>query len=225
MFNGIAADYDLLNHMLSAGIDNCWRRKAVREVFSGKNRTDILDMATGTGDFAIALARKSPAGGRITGIDITSEMLAGCMHKIEKKGLTEKISLMHGDCENLPFDDGKFDAVTAGFGVRNFENLEKGISEMFRVLKPGGKAVILELSTPDGRLIGSLYRFYFHRVLPLIGGIVSGSKGAYKYLPASVDKFPRPEKFCGIMRECGFCNVSAKALTFGICRMYVGEKL
>ncbi len=225
MFNGIAADYDLLNHMLSAGIDNCWRRKAVREVFSGKNRTDILDMATGTGDFAIALARKSPAGGRITGIDISSEMLAGCMHKIEKKGLTEKISLMHGDCENLPFDDGKFDAVTAGFGVRNFENLEKGISEMFRVLKPGGKAVILELSTPDGRLIGSLYRFYFHRVLPLIGGIVSGSKGAYKYLPASVDKFPRPEKFCGIMRECGFCNVSAKALTFGICRMYVGEKL
>ncbi len=225
MFNGIAADYDLLNHMLSAGIDNCWRRKAVREVFSGKNRTDILDMATGTGDFAIALARKSPAGGRITGIDISSEMLAGCRHKIEKKGLTEKISLMHGDCENLPFDDGKFDAVTAGFGVRNFENLEKGISEMFRVLKPGGKAVILELSTPDGRLIGSLYRFYFHRVLPLIGGIVSGSKGAYKYLPASVDKFPRPEKFCGIMRECGFCNVSAKALTFGICRMYVGEKL
>lgn len=225
MFNGIAADYDLLNHMLSAGIDNCWRRKAVREVFSGKNRTDILDMATGTGDFAIALARKSPAGGRITGIDISSEMLAGCMHKIEKKGLTEKISLMHGDCENLPFDDGKFDAVTAGFGVRNFENLEKGISEMFRVLKPGGKAVILELSTPDGRLIGSVYRFYFHRVLPLIGGIVSGSKGAYKYLPASVDKFPRPEKFCGIMRECGFCNVSAKALTFGICRMYVGEKL
>ena len=225
MFNGIAADYDLLNHMLSAGIDNCWRRKAVREVFSGKNRTDILDMATGTGDFAIALARKSPAGGRITGIDISSEMLAGCRHKIEKKGLTEKISLTHGDCENLPFDDGKFDAVTAGFGVRNFENLEKGISEMFRVLKPGGKAVILELSTPDGRLIGSLYRFYFHRVLPLIGGIVSGSKGAYKYLPASVDKFPRPEKFCGIMRECGFCNVSAKALTFGICRMYVGEKL
>ena len=196
MFNGIAADYDLLNHMLSAGIDNCWRRKAVREVFSGKNRTDILDMATGTGDFAIALARKSPAGGRITGIDISSEMLAGCRHKIEKKGLTEKISLMHGDCENLPFDDGKFDAVTAGFGVRNFENLEKGISEMFRVLKPGGKAVILELSTPDGRLIA-----------------------------ASVDKFPRPEKFCGIMRECGFCNVSAKALTFGICRMYVGEKL
>ena len=225
MFNGIAADYDLLNHMLSAGIDNCWRRKAVREVCSGKNRTDILAMATGTGDFAIALARKSPAGGRITGIDISSEMLAGCRHKIEKKGLTEKISLMHGDCENLPFDDGKFDAVTAGFGVRNFENLEKGISEMFRVLKPGGKAVILELSTPDGRLIGSLYRFYFHRVLPLIGGIVSGSKGAYKYLPASVDKFPRPEKFCGIMRECGFCNVSAKALTFGICRMYVGEKL
>ena len=224
MFNDIAGDYDLLNHILSAGVDRSWRRKAVKEALAGPDRRLILDLATGTGDFAIALARKCPADGLITGLDISSEMLAGCKAKIEKKKLTGKISLIQGDCENLPFETGSFDAATVAFGVRNFENLEKGISEMFRVLRPGGKAVILELSTPDNRFLKAVYGFYFHRILPLIGGLVSGDKAAYRYLPASVERFPRPDRFCGIMRDCGFSEVNAKALTFGICRMFVGKK-
>ena len=220
MFNDIAGDYDLLNHILSAGVDRSWRRKAVKEALAGPDRRLILDLATGT----IALARKCPADGLITGLDISSEMLAGCKAKIEKKKLTGKISLIQGDCENLPFETGSFDAATVAFGVRNFENLEKGISEMFRVLRPGGKAVILELSTPDNRFTNAVYGFYFHKILPFIGGLVSGDKAAYRYLPASVEKFPRPDRFCCIMRDCGFSEVSAKALTFGICRMFVGEK-
>ena len=222
MFNGIAADYDLLNHMLSAGIDNCWRRKAVREVFSGKNRTDILDMATGTGDFAIAVAKAAAPGSHVTGIDLSEGMMSVGRRKVASEGLEGTIHMEQGDCERMDFADGAFDRVSVAFGVRNFEHLDIGLKEMLRVLKPGGKAVILELSTPQNPALNFLYRLYFLHILPAIGGLVSGDKGAYRYLPASVIRFPGPAEFMRLMSECGYTDVRHRAFTCGICRMYTG---
>lgn len=223
MFDSIAGDYDRLNHILSLDVDKSWRKKAVKEIVGGSGAPlRILDMACGTGDFAMAIARDAVPGSRITGADISEGMLAGGRKKVEAAGLCDMISLEAGDCEHLDFPDGSFDRVSIAFGIRNFEHIDKGLSEMYRILRPGGKAVILELSVPGNPVLLAAYKLYFLHLLPVIGGLVSGDKDAYRYLPASVLGFPAPEKFKGMMREAGFSDVRATAMTFGICRMFSG---
>ena len=224
MFDSIAGNYDRLNHILSLDIDKSWRKKAVREIVVKDTPLKILDVASGTGDFAMAIARDSAPGSLITGTDISEGMLAIGREKVKTAGLNDRIRLEYGDCEQLEYPAGSFDRVSVAFGVRNFEHLEKGLSEMCRILKPGGKSVILELSVPGNPILKSVYKLYFLHILPLIGGLVSGDRAAYRYLPASVLKFPSPEKVCSMMRSAGFSEVRAKALTFGICRMFVGIK-
>lgn len=247
MFNSIASDYDKLNHIMSLDIDKTWRKRALKRIFRAtdvemesrhdidkKGRIfggiDVLDIACGTGDFSIAIARemiRTGSGthqGHITGVDLSEGMLAVMDDKIKTAGLEDIISAETGDCENLRFSDNTFDRATVAFGVRNFENREKGLCEMLRVLKPGGKLVILELSVPSNALIRWFYKLYFLHILPFIGGKVSGDKAAYKYLPASVLNFPGKKAFMQTLTECGYVNVSHKAFTLGICRMYIGEK-
>ena len=225
MFDSIAGDYDRLNHILSLDVDKSWRKKAVKEIVGGSDAPlRILDMACGTGDFAMAIARDAVPGSRITGADISEGMLAEGRKKVEAAGLCDMISLEAGDCEHLDFPDGSFDRVSIAFGIRNFEHIDKGLSEMYRILRPGGKAVILELSVPGNPVLLAAYKLYFLHLLPVIGGLVSGDKDAYRYLPASVLGFPAPEKFKGMMREAGFSDVRATAMTFGICRMFTGAR-
>ena len=224
MFDSIAGNYDRLNHILSLDIDKSWRKKAVREIVVKDTPLKILDVASGTGDFAMAIARDSAPGSLITGTDISEGMLAIGREKVKTAGLNDRIRLEYGDCEQLEYPAGSFGRVSVAFGVRNFEHLEKGLSEMCRILKPGGKSVILELSVPGNPILKSVYKLYFLHILPLIGGLVSGDRAAYRYLPASVLKFPSPEKVCSMMRSAGFSEVRTKALTFGICRMFVGIK-
>ena len=221
MFNGIAPKYDLLNHLLSMGIDRSWRRKAMRELERGR-RDVILDIACGTGDFSIEALRHG--AGRVVGADISENMLAVAREKARAKGLEDRLDFRYGDSENLEFGDAVFDAVTVAFGVRNFEHLERGLSEMCRVLRPGGKVVILEFSTPERFPMKQLYRFYFRRILPRVGGMVSGDRSAYEYLPASVFAFPQGERFLEILRRCGFRDVARRRLTFGIATLYTGVK-
>ena len=221
MFNGIAPKYDLLNHLLSLGIDKAWRRKAMRELERGaKDR--VLDVACGTGDFSIEALRHGVR--QVVGVDISENMLAVAREKAWDKGLEEQLEFLYGDSEQLTFPDGNFDAVTVAFGVRNFEHLERGLREMCRVLRPGGRVVILEFSTPDRFPMKQLYRFYFKHILPRVGGLVSGDRGAYEYLPASVFAFPQGDRFLDIMRACGFRDVRRRPLTFGIATLYTGEK-
>lgn len=224
MFDSIAPDYDRLNHILSLGIDKGWRKKAVREIVDTGMDLNVLDVASGTGDFAISIAHAASAGSRVTGIDLSEGMLSIGRQKVTECGLSDRISMLQGDCENIAYPEGSFDRVSVAFGVRNFEHIEKGLKEMLRILRPGGKAVILELSVPDNPLALFLYKLYFLNILPAIGGAVSGEKAAYRYLPSSVLKFPRPEMFMQTMKECGFTDVGARSLTFGICRMYIGYK-
>lgn len=221
MFNGIAPKYDLLNHLLSMGIDKSWRRKAMRELEGGRRRT-VLDIACGTGDFSIEALRHGVE--RVVGADISENMLAVAREKAREKGLEDRLEFRYGDSENLDFEDGTFDAVTVAFGVRNFEHLERGLAEMCRVLRPGGKVVILEFSTPERFPMKQLYRFYFKQILPRVGGLVSGDRKAYEYLPASVFAFPQGDRFLQIMRSCGYRNVAQRRLTFGIASLYTGEK-
>lgn len=221
MFNGIAPKYDLLNHLLSLGIDKAWRRKAMRELERGaKDR--VLDVACGTGDFSIEALRHGVR--QVVGVDISENMLAVAREKARDKGLEEQLEFLYGDSEQLTFPDENFDAVTVAFGVRNFEHLERGLREMCRVLRPGGRVVILEFSTPDRFPMKQLYRFYFKHILPRVGGLVSGDRGAYEYLPASVFAFPQGDRFLDIMRACGFRDVRRRPLTFGIATLYIGEK-
>lgn len=222
MFDSIAPEYDALNHILSLNIDKIWRRRAVQKLLPKDADFHILDVACGTGDFSIAVARRSKKA-RITGIDLSDGMLAGGREKVARLGLDDRIELRKGDCEALEFADDSFDGVCVGFGVRNFEHLEQGLREMRRVLRPGGRLVILELSVPQNRLLLALYKLYFLKILPLVGGKVSGDKAAYRYLPASVLNFPLPERFKAILSSCGFASVSHTPLTFGICRMYVAS--
>jgi len=219
MFNDIAPRYDFLNHFLSAGVDRRWRKALINKL--SQNPHDyILDVATGTGDLAIAASGLNPA--KITGIDIAGEMLAIGRQKIRKKGLEGMISFEKGDSENIPFNEQSFDAAMVAFGVRNFENLPKGLSEMFRVLKPGGAVYILEFSTPTAFPVRQLYRFYFRHILPLLGRMVSKNPSAYTYLPETVYLFPQGEEFLGIMKSVGFRDITSKRLSLGIASIYTG---
>lgn len=223
MFDNIAPDYDKLNHILSLNIDKNWRKKAVRELADEARPLNVLDVACGTGDFTIEIAKKVAPDSRVVGVDISGGMIAVGLEKLSKLGINASMEV--ADCEALPYEDNTFDRISVGFGVRNFEHLELGLSEMYRVLTPGGKLVILELSVPSNAFIRWGYKLYFLKVLPFIGGLVSGDRGAYEYLPASVLRFPAPDKFMEIMKSAGFDIVEHTALTLGICRMYVGKKI
>lgn len=229
MFNSIARDYDLLNHLMSLGIDRTWRRRALRQILptiggGGK----VLDLACGTGDFSIAIARaakrKGLVGVSVVGADLSEGMLSVMEGKVAGEGLGDIVGTVVADGEALPFGDGEFQCVTIAFGIRNFEDREKGLREMLRVLGRGGRLVLLELSLPSNAVVRWLFNIYFTGILPLIGGKISGDKGAYKYLPASVLKFPGKEEFMGTLRSCGFAEVRHKAFSLGICRMYTGIK-
>jgi demethylmenaquinone methyltransferase / 2-methoxy-6-polyprenyl-1,4-benzoquinol methylase len=221
MFNNISPKYDLLNHLLSANIDRLWRKKAINLLKPWQPEL-ILDVATGTADFAIAAT--GIKGVKVVGIDISEGMLEVGRRKVEKKNLTEIIELIKADSENLPFVNDKFDAAIVGFGVRNFENLKKGLSEIKRVLKPGGVFYILEFSKPMKTPYKQFYQFYFTRVLPFIGRMVSKNSTAYSYLPESVNEFPDGEKFLTILSEVGFVKNKSFSQTFGIASIYEAHK-
>ena len=222
MFDSIAPSYDAFNHLASMNVDRRWRRRAFREVVAVKPEA-VLDVACGTGDSTIALARALPERCRITGVDISSEMLKVMEKKVASEGLEDRISVETGDAENLDFPNGSFDAVTCAFGVRNFENLDKGIREMLRVLRPGGKMVILELSMPSGKLLRKLYEIYFLHILPRVGKRLSGNESAFRYLPASVVNFPGKKEFTAILHGCGCTTVTHRALSFGLARLYTAS--
>ena len=223
MFNDIAPSYDRLNHLMSLGIDNIWRKKALKEIVDGTQQ-QILDVACGTGDSTIAIAKAMEPGGRVTGIDISAGMMEPLMRKAAHEGVHDRIKLLQADALQMPFEADSFHRVTCAFGIRNFEDRKKGLAEFLRVLKPGGKAVILELGIPDKPFIKTLYDIYFRHILPIIGGIISGNRAAYRYLPESVYAFPRPETFCAMMERAGFHNVRHRNFTFGLCRLFIGEK-
>ena len=221
MFNNIAHRYDFLNHFLSAGIDYSWRRKAIRLLGNSHPKT-ILDVATGTADLAIEAVKINPE--HITGIDIAEDMLAIGRKKIIKKKLSHLITLEPGDSEALKFKDDTFDAAMVAFGVRNFENLEKGIGEMYRVLNKGGIVMVLEFSKPEKFPVKQFYNFYFRYILPFLGRIISGDKAAYTYLPDSVGEFPHGKEFLNILSTVGFKDPIYQPLTFGIAAIYMGKK-
>lgn len=221
MFDAIAPKYDFLNQLLSLGIHKGWRKKAIRLLQNQQPKT-ILDIATGTADFAIEAMKLNPE--KITGVDISAGMLKLGKEKVNKHGLQEKIELKLADSENLPFADNTFDAITVGFGVRNFEHLEKGIADMYRVLKPGGKMVILEFSKPRMFPVKQFYKIYFRYITPFIGKLFSKNNAAYSYLPESVNAFPDGEEFLNILKKTKLKNTNAILLTFGIASIYTGEK-
>ena len=223
MFNDIAPSYDRLNHLMSLGIDNIWRKKALKEIVDGTQQ-QILDVACGTGDSTIAIAKAMEPGGRVTGIDISAGMMEPLMRKAAHEGVHDRIKLLQADALQMPFEANSFHRVTCAFGIRNFEDRKKGLAEFLRVLKPGGRAVILELGIPDKPFIKALYDIYFRHILPLIGSLISGNRAAYRYLPESVYAFPRPETFCAMMERAGFHNVRHRNFTFGLCRLFIGEK-
>lgn len=221
IFNDIAPKYDLLNHLLSMNIDKGWRRKAMQYI-GEKEKGHLLDVACGTGDFSIAASRAGVK--EVTGIDISANMVEIGRKKVHELGLDGRVDLRSGDSEEMEFEDGSFDVVTVAFGVRNFEHLELGLKEMQRVLRPGGKVIILEFSMPEHFPMRQLYRFYFRYILPTLGGWISGNKGAYTYLPESVMKFPQGQAFLNIMKNCGFEESMQRKLSFGIASLYVGKK-
>jgi demethylmenaquinone methyltransferase/2-methoxy-6-polyprenyl-1,4-benzoquinol methylase len=221
MFDTIAPKYDFLNHFLSLNIDTIWRKKVIK-IVSAHNPKRILDVATGTGDLAIAALASNPD--RIDGIDISEGMLTVGKRKIEDKKLEQRIFLQLGDAEAIPYADNTFDAITVAFGVRNFENLQQGLQEMLRVLKPNGICVVLEFTMPRKFPFKQFYGFYFKYLLPFIGKIVSKDKSAYTYLPESVKAFPQNQFFVAEMANAGFTQNSFKSLTMGIAAIYTGKK-
>jgi demethylmenaquinone methyltransferase/2-methoxy-6-polyprenyl-1,4-benzoquinol methylase len=220
MFDKIANRYDLLNHSLSLGMDFIWRKIAVKKLTN--NPKKIIDIATGTADFAISATKYTQAN--VIGIDISKEMLIVGDIKIKKKNLVDRITLLKGDCENLPFENDSFDAMTAGFGVRNFENLEKGLKEMYRVLQKNSTVVILEPSIPSNLILKILFKFYFSYILPALGKIFSNDSSAYKYLPESVDAFPSGKDFIKELENSGFRKCKHIPLSFGIVALYTAIK-
>ena len=224
MFDNIAGKYDFLNHFLSLNMDKTWRRKMIAELNSVQPKT-VLDVATGTGDVAINTIKQLKINDlKIEGVDISAEMLNVGRKKIQTEGLSERIVLTLGDSEQLPYQGNKFDAVTVAFGVRNFENLERGIQEMHRVLRGGGKLVVLEFSKPTTFPFRQLYNFYFKNILPLIGKVTSQDDRAYTYLYESVQAFPDGENFLTVLNKIGFKDTQCKPLTLGICTIYTGYK-
>jgi ubiquinone/menaquinone biosynthesis methyltransferases len=220
MFDDIAPGYDFLNHFLSFGIDRIWRRKAVRIISKTHSHADILDVATGTGDLAIAAVKLEPL--HITGIDISEKMLAAGREKIIRKGLSENITLLRGESERILFPDNRFDVAMSSFGVRNFADPLAGLTEMGRVLRSGGLIVVLEFSKPAGFPFRQIYKFYFLNILPFIGRIFSKNKVAYRYLPETVMKFPENEEFLELLKNAGFTEVKQERLTLGIASIYTG---
>jgi len=221
MFDNISHKYDLLNHLLSLGIDIQWRKKAIRLLKTSNPKT-ILDVATGTADFAIQALSLKPE--KVSGVDISEGMLEIGRKKIKKKNLGHIITLEKGDSESLRFKDNNFDAVIVAFGVRNFENIENGLANMFRVLKKDGKVIILEFSKPTSFPFKQIYSFYFKSILPIIGNVISKDDSAYTYLPESVQAFPEGSKFIDILNKIGFNHTECIPLTFGICSIYTGIK-
>lgn len=224
MFDGIAPDYDRLNHLMSLGVDRSWRRRALREILDPRQAQRLLDIACGTGDFSLAIARRMHPDSRIIGLDLSEGMLAVMRDKVTKAGLERQISCEQGDSEQLRWEDATFDVVTIAFGIRNFAHRETALREILRVLRPGGRLVILELSVPENAFLRWCYNLYFMHFVPWIGGMISGDKSAYTYLPASVQRFPGRREWTATMARCGYTQVRHKAFTFGLCRMYVGEK-
>lgn len=223
MFDSIAFRYDFLNHLLSFGIDRLWRKKAIRVISQINHHPDrILDVATGTGDLAIAAQKLNPS--HITGVDISRKMLEAGREKLRKKALQDRIDLIEGDSEKMIFADGSFDVAMVAFGVRNFSDPLKGLSEMARVLKKDGLIMILEFSKPSHSPFKQLYNFYFFRILPFVGKLFSKNEYAYNYLPESVMQFPDDEQFITLLRKAGFSNVRQKKLTWGIASIYTGLK-
>lgn len=222
MFDSISGQYDFLNHLLSFGIDYYWRFVVV-SILKKYGAKRVLDVATGTGDLALA-AHEQGGAEEVIGIDIARKMLSVGHQKIADKGLDPAVRLEYGDAENLQFPDNNFDAVTVAFGVRNFGDLEKGLQEMARVLKPGGLALILEFSQPQATPMKQLYRFYSYQILPSVGKIFSKSASAYQYLPESVSAFPYGKAFTHIMQKSGFRQTKVQPLTFGVSSIYLGKK-
>lgn len=221
MFNNISANYDFLNHFLSLGIDHLWRKRAVKQLQKLQPKV-LLDLATGTGDFAIACLKLKPE--KIIGMDISSGMLEVGKLKMKKRAFDKIIDMQLGDSENMPFADHTFDAITVGFGVRNYENLEKGLGEMLRVLKPGGQAVILEFSKPKAFPIKQLFGFYSKVLIPLFGKYISKDERAYTYLPESVAAFPEGAAFVAVLQKVGYQTSEPIRLSGGIASIYIGTK-
>lgn len=230
MFDNIAHSYDFLNHLFSFGIDVLWRKKSIRILKRHlaaqklEGGAKIMDMATGTADFAIEAVRMGLTDVHVTGVDISPGMLDVGRQKIQKRGWTNQIELMEGDSANLPFDQDTFDAYIVAFGVRNFEHLDKGLSEMHRTLKTGGLGIVLEFSKPRHFPMKQLFAFYFRFIMPTIGKLVSKDAAAYTYLPESVQAFPEGKDFMKIMESCGYQNCKCIALTGGIASIYTGVK-
>lgn len=223
MFDGIAERYDLLNRVISLGVDQRWRQQTVAALqVSGRNEPRILDLATGTGDLAILLAKQYPEA-RILGVDPSAKMMAVGKQKVQARGLQTRIEFIEGDAERLPLDNESCDGLTMAFGIRNVPNRARALEEMVRVLRPGSKAAILELSEPQGGVLGALGRFHMHRVVPFVGALLSGER-EYRYLPQSIAAFPKPEAFAAMMREAGLQVSAIVPFTFGVCQLFVGEK-
>ena len=222
MFDSIAGRYDFMNRFLSVGIDVYWRKKALNYIRKYVSKPAVLDVATGTGDFAIQSLSLNPR--KVVGVDISEGMLRMGREKLKRKGLDERIKLLKGDSEKLNFEDNSFDVVTVAFGVRNFENLEAGLSEIRRVLAPGGRVLILEFSKVKSPLIRFFYNFYFNVLTPLWGKLLARNREAYSYLPASVDAFPSGRAFTDILEKLNYKSVRCIPFTFGVCSAYIGEK-
>ena len=226
MFNDIAPTYDKLNHILSLNVDKSWRRKAVRRLkkaLTGVDNPKILDVACGTADSTVKIAEKIE-NAKVFGIDISTKMLDIGQKKVEKKGLSDRISFSISRAENIDFKDDTFDAAMVAFGVRNFSDREQGLKEIRRVLKPNGTLLILELSEPQNVIVRWFYNLYFKNILPFIGKRVSGNANAYRYLQQTVEKFPMPEEFMAMLSDCGYKELKHKALSCGLCRIYQAKK-
>jgi demethylmenaquinone methyltransferase / 2-methoxy-6-polyprenyl-1,4-benzoquinol methylase len=223
MFDAIAGRYDFLNHLLSAGIDRRWRRRVVEALaLSGRER--VLDLCTGTGDLAIATVRATPGAARVVGVDFAAAMLGVGRVKIRGAGLDARVALVRGDATRIPCGDESVDAVTVAFGIRNVDDIPAACREMRRVLRPGGRVAIVEFAVPETPVVGGLYLWYLHNVLPRIGRAVSRSSEAYGYLPASIDAFASPDELVKILRDTGFVEVSTIRMTVGSVCLYVAQR-
>lgn len=227
-FDNIAPTYDRLNHLMTMGIDRAWRRRAVSMIVDMSQPLRYLDVATGTGDLAQDILRRAHNESSLTGIDLSQPMMDIAKSKIENDkriaNAARRLTLQQGDAERISFADESFDRVTVGFGVRNFVNLQRGLDEMCRVLRVGGRLAVLELSYPDNTLLLSFYKLYALRFLPWLGERISHDRAAYEYLPNSILRFPKPDRFVPMLQTAGFSKVEHYSFTFGVCRLYVAEK-